>query len=123
MSADAVIELRSLTKRYGSTPAVDDLDWSGGRGVIGLLGPNGAGKSTLLRMLATVLGQDSGTIRVFGLDPAVADERLAIRRRLGYLRRKLACTATSRRTTSSTTSPCSRRSPTARLDVTRFGES
>ena len=85
MSADAVIELRSLSKRYGSTHAVDDLDWSGGRGVIGLLGPNGAGKSTLLRMLATVLGQDSGSIRVFGLDPAVADERLAIRRRLGYL--------------------------------------
>jgi ABC-2 type transport system ATP-binding protein len=85
MSGDAVIELTSLSKRYGSTAAVDELDWSGGRGVIGLLGPNGAGKSTLLRMLATVLSQDSGTIRVLGLDPAVAAERLAIRRRLGYL--------------------------------------
>jgi ABC-2 type transport system ATP-binding protein len=85
MSDAPVIELRSLTKRYGSTPAVDGLDWAGGRGVIGLLGPNGAGKSTLLRMLATVLTQDSGAIRVFGLDPAVADQRLAIRRRLGYL--------------------------------------
>lgn len=85
MNAAPVIELRSLSKSYGSTAAVDGLDWSGGLGVIGLLGPNGAGKSTLLRMLATVLAQDSGTIRVFGLDPAVADERLAIRRRLGYL--------------------------------------
>ncbi len=85
MSSAAVIELTSLSKRYGATPAVDGLDWAGGSGVIGLLGPNGAGKSTLLRMLATVLAQDSGTIRVFGLDPAVSDERLAIRRRLGYL--------------------------------------
>ncbi len=85
MSGAPAIEVTSLSKRYGATPAVDDLDWSGGRGVIGLLGPNGAGKSTLLRMLATVLAQDSGAIRVFGLDPAVADERLAIRRRLGYL--------------------------------------
>ncbi len=85
MSASSAIELRSLSKHYGSTPAVNDLYWTGGQGVIGLLGPNGAGKSTLLRMLATVLAQDSGTIRVFGLDPGVADERLAIRRRLGYL--------------------------------------
>ena len=85
MIGAAAIELTALSKRYGSTAAVDGLDWSGGRGVIGLLGPNGAGKSTLLRMLATVLSQDSGTIRLFGLDPAVADERLAIRRRLGYL--------------------------------------
>jgi ABC-2 type transport system ATP-binding protein len=85
VSASPVIELRSLSKHYGSTPAVSDMHWSGGQGVIGLLGPNGAGKSTLLRMLATVLAQDSGTIRVFGLDPGVADERLAIRRRLGYL--------------------------------------
>ena len=74
MNAAPTIELRSLTKHYGSTPAVDGLDWSGGQGVIGLLGPNGAGKSTLLRMLATVLAQDNGDIRVFGLDPAVADD-------------------------------------------------
>ena len=85
MSASPVIQLASLSKRYGSNVAVDDLDWSGGRGVIGLLGPNGAGKSTLLRILATVLAQDSGAIRVFGLDPGDSDERLAIRRRLGYL--------------------------------------
>ncbi len=85
MNTASVIEVRALSKSYGSTPAVDGLDWSGGNGVIGLLGPNGAGKSTLLAMLGTVLAQDSGTIRVFGLDPAVADERLAIRRRLGYL--------------------------------------
>lgn len=85
MTVAPTIELRTLSKSYGSTSAVDGLDWSGGKGVIGLLGPNGAGKSTLLRMLATVLAQDSGTIRVFGLDPGVADERLAIRRRLGYL--------------------------------------
>ena len=53
--------------------------------MIGLLGPNGAGKTTLLRMLATVLGPDSGTVRLFGLDPADRSDRLAIRRKLGYL--------------------------------------
>ena len=53
--------------------------------MIGLLGPNGAGKTTLLRMIATVLAPDAGDLRLLGLDPANADERLEIRRRLGYL--------------------------------------
>jgi ABC-2 type transport system ATP-binding protein len=53
--------------------------------VVGVLGPNGAGKTTLLRMLATVLAPDSGQMRLLGLDPARAGERLTIRRQLGYL--------------------------------------
>ena len=79
------IELTGLTKRFGSTTALDDFDWSGGSGVIGLLGPNGAGKTTLLRMLATVLAPDRGTIRLLGFDPARSGDRLSIRRQLGYL--------------------------------------
>jgi ABC-2 type transport system ATP-binding protein len=54
-------------------------------GITGLLGPNGAGKSTLLRMMATVLAPDDGRLRLLSWDPQVADERLAIRRRLGYM--------------------------------------
>jgi ABC-2 type transport system ATP-binding protein len=54
-------------------------------GITALLGPNGAGKTTLMRMMATVLAPDDGRLRLMGWDPSVADERLAIRRRLGYM--------------------------------------
>ncbi len=74
-----------LTKHFRSLVAVDSLSFTCERGVIGLLGPNGAGKTTLIRMLATVLGPDSGALRLFGLDPANRSDRLAIRRKLGYL--------------------------------------
>ncbi len=74
-----------LTKRFRSVAAVDGLSFTLDRGVIGLLGPNGAGKTTLLRMLATVLAPDSGTLRLFGRDPGDRSDRLAIRRKLGYL--------------------------------------
>ena len=74
-----------VSKRFRSTLAVDRMTLETERGVIGLLGPNGAGKTTLLRMLATVLDPDSGSVRLFGLDPRRRQDRLAIRRRLGYL--------------------------------------
>jgi ABC-2 type transport system ATP-binding protein len=81
----AAVEIDGLTKRYGSTRAVDGVSLSTGPGVVGLLGPNGAGKTTLLRMVATVLAPDAGRLRLCGLDPARPAERLEIRRRLGYL--------------------------------------
>ena len=80
-----MIEAIALTKSYGGTRAVDDVTLSADRGVIGLLGPNGAGKTSLLRMAATVLAPDEGSLRLLGLDPGRADERVQIRRRLGYL--------------------------------------
>jgi ABC-2 type transport system ATP-binding protein len=80
-----VVEAVSLTKRFGGTCAVDGVDLTVGNGVVGLLGPNGAGKTTLLRMLATVLDPDDGALRVLGLDPSRAGDRLAVRRSLGYL--------------------------------------
>jgi ABC-2 type transport system ATP-binding protein len=84
-TAAGTVAIDGLTKAFGGARAVDDVSLSGGRGVIGLLGPNGAGKTTLLRMVATVLAPDSGDLRLLGLDPAKADERVEIRRRLGYL--------------------------------------
>jgi ABC-2 type transport system ATP-binding protein len=80
-----MIETTALTKTFGRTRAVDEVTLSTGPGVIGLLGPNGAGKTTLLRMAATVLAPDAGELRLLGLDPTRADERVEIRRRLGYL--------------------------------------
>ena len=54
-----MIEAHGLTKRYGSTLAVDDLSFEVQPGrVTGFLGPNGAGKSTTLRM---VMGLDAPT--------------------------------------------------------------
>ena len=85
MSQPAPVRVDALTKRFRSVVAVDALSFTCERGVLGLLGPNGAGKTTLLRMLATVLGPDSGTVRLLGLDPADRIDRLAIRRKLGYL--------------------------------------
>ena len=74
-----------VTKSFGRTPALAGVSLLAGTGVTGLLGPNGAGKTTLLRMLATVLAPDAGRIRLLGHDPGKPDERLEIRRRLGYL--------------------------------------
>ncbi|MEP6760651.1 MAG: ABC transporter ATP-binding protein [Sporichthyaceae bacterium] len=74
-----------VTKSFGRTPALAGVSLVAGTGVTGLLGPNGAGKTTLLRMLATVLAPDAGRIRLLGHDPGKPDERLEIRRRLGYL--------------------------------------
>jgi ABC-2 type transport system ATP-binding protein len=76
---------RGVTKRFGNAVALAGVDVTLGRGVCGLLGPNGAGKTTLLRVLATVLPADAGTVSTLGYDPGRADDRLEIRRRLGYL--------------------------------------
>jgi ABC-2 type transport system ATP-binding protein len=84
-TSTGTMALDALTKAFGGTRAVDGVSLTGGRGVIGLLGPNGAGKTTLLRMVATVLAPDTGDLRLLGLDPAKPDERVQIRRRLGYL--------------------------------------
>jgi ABC-2 type transport system ATP-binding protein len=83
--ATATVIVRGVEKRFGSTRAVDGVDLEIEPGITGLLGPNGAGKTTLLRMVATVLAPDAGTLRVLDADPATAEGRLAIRRRLGYL--------------------------------------
>jgi ABC-2 type transport system ATP-binding protein len=79
------LEASGLVKSYGRHRALDGLDLSTPTGVTGLLGPNGAGKTTLLRILATVLPTDGGELRILGRDPYAADDRLQIRRRLGYL--------------------------------------
>jgi ABC-2 type transport system ATP-binding protein len=78
------VAVEGLSKSYGSTPALTDVNLSISSGVTGLLGPNGAGKTTLLRIVATVLAADAGRVRVLGEDPSRDDGRLSIRRRLGY---------------------------------------
>ena len=62
-----MIEVEGLTKRYGSTLAVDDLSFSVAPGTVtGFLGPNGAGKSTTLRAILGLIRPDTGTTTVLG---------------------------------------------------------
>ncbi|MDD1723601.1 MAG: ATP-binding cassette domain-containing protein [Methanospirillum sp.] len=66
---DIIIETINLTKKFGSTTAVDNISLSIHKGeVFGLLGPNGAGKTTLLSMLCTILRPTSGSARISGYD-------------------------------------------------------
>ena len=67
MAETPPVEVRGLTKRYGSTTAVDDLTFSipAGR-ITGFLGPNGAGKSTTLRALLGLIHPTAGEARVEG---------------------------------------------------------
>ncbi len=62
-----MIEVDGLTKRYGSTLAVDDLSFSVPQGTItGFLGPNGAGKSTTLRAILGLVRPTAGSTTVLG---------------------------------------------------------
>ena len=64
-----MIELKNLTKKYGSFTAVDSIDLSVPDGeLFGFLGPNGAGKTTTLRMIAGILQPTAGTIHLAGID-------------------------------------------------------
>src|SRR5579863_5183908 len=73
------LEVRGVTKAFGTKLAVDAVSFSVERGeIFGLLGPNGAGKSSLIRMVMDILRPDSGEIRVLGAVPGVNE-------RVGYL--------------------------------------
>jgi ABC-2 type transport system ATP-binding protein len=79
-----MIELRSLTKKYGSFTAVDSLDLVVPRGeLFGFLGPNGAGKTTTLRMIAGILRPTAGTVHIAGTD--VSADPMAAKSILGYI--------------------------------------
>ena len=72
-----VLEVRGLTKRYGSHVAVDDVGFTVDEGeIFGVLGVNGAGKTTTVECLQGLRRPDSGDMRVLGLDPRTAGSRL-----------------------------------------------
>jgi len=67
--AEFAIEARGVEKSFGDVQALRGVDLTVRPGMLAaLLGPNGAGKTTLVRILATLLRQDSGTVRVLGRD-------------------------------------------------------
>lgn len=64
-----MIQVKNVTKKYGSFIAVKDLNFEIEHGeVIGLLGPNGAGKSTTMNMLTGFIEPTEGTILINGND-------------------------------------------------------
>jgi ABC-2 type transport system ATP-binding protein len=79
-----MIEVDSLTKRYGRATAVDGISFKVEKGeILGFLGPNGAGKTTTMRILTCYLPPTEGQARVAGHD--VFAEPMEVKKRVGYL--------------------------------------
>jgi ABC-2 type transport system ATP-binding protein len=80
----AAIEVKELTRRFGTFTAVDHVSFDVGSGeIFGFLGANGAGKSTTIRMLCGLLRPTSGIANVGGVD--VTRDPEAVKRRIGYM--------------------------------------
>ncbi len=78
------IEINNLVRRYGKTDAVNGLTLRVQPGrCYGLFGRNGAGKTTTIRCLLNLLRPTSGSVRVFGLDPA--KDEVAVKRQIAYV--------------------------------------
>jgi ABC-2 type transport system ATP-binding protein len=70
VEAESIVDVQSVTRRFGDKLALDGLTLSIQRGgVFGLIGGNGAGKTTLLKHILGLLRPQSGTVSVFGMDP------------------------------------------------------
>src|ERR1700751_539020 len=79
-----VIEINNLIYRYGPSDAVDGLNLRVEPGrCYGLFGRNGAGKTTTMKCLLNLLRPQSGSVRIFGLDPA--KNEVEVKRRLAYV--------------------------------------
>ncbi len=83
-AAPPIVEIDRLTRQFGNKTAIDDLSLTIPRGgVFGLIGGNGAGKTTLLRHILGLLKAQTGSVRVFGLDPVACP--VGVLGRIGYL--------------------------------------
>ena len=79
-----MIEVKNLTKKYGSRTAVDHISFKIRNGrIYGLLGPNGAGKSTTMNIIAGCLSPTDGTVLINGYD--ICDQPIEAKRQIGYL--------------------------------------
>ena len=79
-----MIEVQHLTKRYGSSLALDDISFQVKKGdILGFLGPNGAGKSTTMNIITGYLSSDSGEVLIDGV--SILDDPKEAKKRIGYL--------------------------------------
>ena len=73
----ALLEVSHVSKSYGNNRVLDDVTFNITKGkIVGLLGPNGSGKTTLIKLINDLLKEDSGTIKVEGLDLGVETKKL-----------------------------------------------
>ena len=73
----ALLEVSHVSKNYGNNRVLDDVTFNITKGkIVGLLGPNGSGKTTLIKLINDLLKEDSGTIKVEGLDLGVETKKL-----------------------------------------------
>ena len=79
-----MIEVKNLTKRYGSNVAIDHVSFSVDEGtIVGFLGPNGAGKSTTMNIITGYLSASEGSVTVSG--HSILDEPSEVKKLIGYL--------------------------------------
>ena len=84
------IELNNVSKHFGKTQAVKNLDLQVHPGeILGLVGPNGAGKTTTLRMLSGIIRPTSGAIHVNGYD--ISESPIQAKESIGYIPEKPTC--------------------------------
>jgi ABC-2 type transport system ATP-binding protein len=84
-----MLSLKSVTKRYGTLIALNDVSLEIGRGeFFGLLGPNGAGKSTLMSLVAGLRAPDAGQLKLDGVELSARNN--ATRRELGLVPQHIA---------------------------------
>lgn len=83
-AAPPIVEVQRLTRQFDGKIALNDLSLIVPRGgVFGLIGGNGAGKTTLIRHILGMLKAQTGSVRVFGLDPV--ENPVGVLGRIGYL--------------------------------------
>lgn len=81
---NTLIEVRNLTKHYGSKKAVNNISFKAEDGqILGFLGPNGAGKSTTMNILTGYLSSTSGEALINGID--ILEDPIAAKKQIGYL--------------------------------------
>ncbi|MCL2461301.1 MAG: ABC transporter ATP-binding protein [Defluviitaleaceae bacterium] len=79
-----LVEVRNLTKRYGSHFAVDDISFTVDEGeILGFLGPNGAGKTTTMNIMTGYIAATSGDVTIKGIDITAEPEKA--KKHIGYL--------------------------------------
>lgn len=84
MSKEIIVQIQELTKYYGKSRGIENLNLEIHQGeIFGLLGPNGAGKTTTIRVLLDLIRKTSGKAKIFDLD--IHNYSTEIRQRIAYL--------------------------------------